>query len=284
MKKIKRTLCFIMAITLATVIMPINAEAATKVKLNKKKVTLTITDKKKNPTATVKLKGTSAKKAKWTTSNKKVATVKKGKITAKKAGKATITCKVKGKKYTCKVTVVDKRVISGNTGTLNIEIIEKASDTDNGPAFPCKASSLKNIISDDDLIRAGGTTPYGINKIKVTYDGKDVTKDAEYKIDEPQVAKVTAPGTIELTNTGMRFKLTVSYKGVEKVYTMSKTTVMDTYIVCYCGALFQGNKAYMEEGRKNEGTWPYKTHVKENHCSGYWIVEFVRQLDIRIVN
>lgn len=49
----------------------------------------------------------SNKTVKWSTSNKKVATVNsKGKITAKGIGKATITAKVGGKKYTCKITVV----------------------------------------------------------------------------------------------------------------------------------------------------------------------------------
>lgn len=79
-------------------------DAAQKPKLNKKKATLTISETVKNPTITLKVKGTK-KKAKWSTSNKKVATVKNGKVTAKREGRATITCKVNGKKLTCKVTV-----------------------------------------------------------------------------------------------------------------------------------------------------------------------------------
>ena len=73
------------------------AQAA--VRLSKKSVTLVVGN-----SVTLKVKGTK-KAVKWSTSNKKVATVKKGKVTAKKAGKATITAKVAGKKYTCKVTV-----------------------------------------------------------------------------------------------------------------------------------------------------------------------------------
>lgn len=53
----------------------------------------------------IKVIGTS-KKVKWSSSNKKIATVnKKGKVKARKAGKVTITAKVSGKKYKCKVTV-----------------------------------------------------------------------------------------------------------------------------------------------------------------------------------
>lgn len=75
--------------------------AATKtVALNKKKVTLYVGTSK-----TLKVKGTS-KTVKWSTSKKSIATVSsKGKIKAKKAGITTITAKVAGKKYSCKVTV-----------------------------------------------------------------------------------------------------------------------------------------------------------------------------------
>ncbi len=75
------------------------AEAKSKVKLNKKKLTLIEGNSYK-----LKVKGTK-KKVKWSSSNKKIATVKKGKVVAKKAGKATITAKVGKKKYKCKVTV-----------------------------------------------------------------------------------------------------------------------------------------------------------------------------------
>lgn len=76
------------------------AQAATKVKLNKQKATLTVGD-----TLQLKISGTKSKVT-WSSSNKKIAKVsKKGKVTAIKAGTATITAKVKGKKYKCKITV-----------------------------------------------------------------------------------------------------------------------------------------------------------------------------------
>ena len=99
----KRILSFILSlIVIVSLAAPV--DAAQKPKLSKTKVTLTVSESVKHPTFTLKVKGTK-KKAKWSTSNKKVATVKKGKITAKGKGKATITCKVSGKKLTCKVTV-----------------------------------------------------------------------------------------------------------------------------------------------------------------------------------
>ena len=75
-------------------------QAASNIKISKKKKTLRVGDK-----YTLKITGTS-KKVKWKSSNKKVATVNsKGKVKAKKKGTATITAKVGGKKYKCKITV-----------------------------------------------------------------------------------------------------------------------------------------------------------------------------------
>lgn len=269
MKTMRKILCFVVAIAMTAIMMPNTVEAVTKAKLNKKKVTLTITNSKKNPKTTLKVKGVSkkvAKKAKWSTSNKKVATVKKGKVTAKKAGKATITCKVKGKKYTCRVMVKDKR--TKNKGTLNVTITQKASETGLGPKFPLHPqSSFRDLLTDDDMSRVGGADPYGVNKITVTYNGKDVTNEAEYEIDEPEVATVPSPGVIKATNYGVLFKLTVYYKGAKKTLRMGKTTVPYSYIVCYCGALF----AYDDFIVSND-------HL----CGGYWIVRYIRYFDIRI--
>lgn len=76
---------------------------AASVKLSKQSVSLEPKEK-----YTLKITGTKSKVA-WTSSNKSVATVtSKGIVTAKKSGKATITAKVGGKKYTCKVTVIQE--------------------------------------------------------------------------------------------------------------------------------------------------------------------------------
>lgn len=79
------------------------ASAAT-VKLSQTKVSLKVGQTKQ-------LKLTGAKKTiTWSSSKKSVAAVSKsGKVTAKAAGTATITAKLSGKKYTCKVTVTEKK-------------------------------------------------------------------------------------------------------------------------------------------------------------------------------
>ena len=100
-----------------TLAMPVTAEAAAKKapKLNKSKVTLTITKKKTKPTVQLKVKNTAGKKVKWTSSNKKVVTVsKKGKVVAKKKGSAIVKVKVGNRVLRCKVTVKDTRKNTSN--------------------------------------------------------------------------------------------------------------------------------------------------------------------------
>lgn len=111
---IKKSIVFITAFAIMlTLAMPMSAEAASKKapKLNKTKVTLTITKKKTKPAVQLKVKNAAGRKVKWATSNKKVVTVNKnGKVVAKKKGSAVITVKVKGSKtLRCKVTVKDNR-------------------------------------------------------------------------------------------------------------------------------------------------------------------------------
>lgn len=82
----------------------VQTTAARKVSLNKVKVTLKV-----GRTVKLKLYGT-RKKVRWTSKKKSVATVSAvGRVRAKKAGTAKIIAKVSGKKYTCKVTVLQKK-------------------------------------------------------------------------------------------------------------------------------------------------------------------------------
>ncbi|MBQ9984157.1 MAG: C40 family peptidase [Lachnospiraceae bacterium] len=81
--------------------MPLQAQAAGKVKLNKSKLVLEM-----GTTYELKVKNTD-ENVKWSTSNKKIVKVKKGVLTPVSVGTATVTAKVFGKKYTCKVTVAD---------------------------------------------------------------------------------------------------------------------------------------------------------------------------------
>ena len=130
-KSIATIVIIAMALTLA---MPVTAEAATKKapKLNKSKVTLTITKKKTKPTVQLKVKNTAGKKVKWTSSNKKVVTVsKKGKVVAKKKGSAIVKVKVGNRTLKCKVTVKDKRKAVSNKPNSNTDENNSNTNTDN---------------------------------------------------------------------------------------------------------------------------------------------------------
>ena len=114
----KQMKCLAAGLALATAVtsMPVvQADAKPKVKLSKTKVTLTVGKKYKLKLKNVKKNA----KIKWSTSNKKVATVSKGTIKAKKAGKAVISAKYGKKKYTCKVTVQDGKIVVNKNQTQN---------------------------------------------------------------------------------------------------------------------------------------------------------------------
>ncbi len=88
----------------------VQTNAAGKVKLNKTKVSLMV-----DKTVMLKVKGTK-KKVKWTSKNKSIATVSaKGKVKAKKVGSTKIIARVSGKKYSCKVTVTQKKPVPQRT-------------------------------------------------------------------------------------------------------------------------------------------------------------------------
>lgn len=105
MKTVKRIAATVLTLALVLTMLPIanmDVLAAKKVKLNKKKITLLVGQKKK-----LKVKNKPKRvKVKWKSSKKKVAKVsKKGVVTAKKAGKTIITARVGKKKLKCRVVV-----------------------------------------------------------------------------------------------------------------------------------------------------------------------------------
>lgn len=114
MRQIKKimamfSICLSMALVVPciapTLSTSVTVEAATKVKLNKKKAYVT-----KGEKIQLKVSGTK-KTVKWSSSNKKIATVSsKGTVKGLKKGTVTITAKVGDEKYTCKVTVESPKI------------------------------------------------------------------------------------------------------------------------------------------------------------------------------
>lgn len=215
-KSITTILIFAMALTLA---MPMQAKAATKVKLNKTKVTLNV-----KKTYKLKVSGTK-KKVTWSSSKKSVATVSKtGKVTAKKKGTATITAKVSGKKYTCKVTVkqpVTSVTLNKKTATL----------TKKGATVTLKATAK----------------PSNANSRKVTW------KSSNTKVATVKNGKVTAVanGTATITATATDgSKKKASCKVIVKI-AGDTTTCQHNWVkvykeyttsICGCGMTFTNSK------------------------------------------
>ena len=311
MKVTKRLLAVIVIAAVMATALPNMVEAKAKPTLNKKKVTLTITNTKKNPKATLKVKGVSnkiAKKAKWTTSNKKVVTIKKGKVTAKKAGKATITCKVQNRRITCKITVKDKRgTEKPDNGVLKVEIKSLGSDSITTPgvyerlqlyggrtySYPKSSKEDSTSPYTEENVNTYKTTrskffynghPYLINsKIVVTYNGEDVTNKASYMIqfnDNVGMIPMITNGIADMdTISGIsgygKFKLIVKYNGIEKSITMQQTTEMRRFVMCYCGELFDKSSDRVEHCEALLGACApddYRQRFLVNEKhGGYWI-------------
>lgn len=121
MKFLKKLIILVVVALSVTLIIPSIAPCATvstveaaKVKISKSKLYLT-----KGKSEILKIKGTSSK-VKWTTSNKKIAKVNsKGKVTGVSKGTTTITAKVNGKKYKCKVTIETPSLSSNSIVLIN---------------------------------------------------------------------------------------------------------------------------------------------------------------------
>lgn len=135
---------------------PTSVQAASKVKLNKTSITLM-----KANTYNLKVSGTS-RKATWKSSNAKVASVTSaGKVTAKKSGTATITARVRGKNYRCKVTVSGAK-LNVTKKTITDDDTYQLKVANNKLAVKWKSSNTKvATVSSKGLvtgIKAGKTT------------------------------------------------------------------------------------------------------------------------------
>ncbi len=111
------------------------AAKKTKLKLNKKKVTMYV-----GKTVLLKVKGTK-KKVKWKSNRKKIAAVsKKGKVTAKKKGSAKITAKVGKKKLVCRVTVRNRAALSDDADQSYDSVNQGGSDVSAAPGSSASTS------------------------------------------------------------------------------------------------------------------------------------------------
>lgn len=185
MKKTRKKVCALVmaaAMVVGSLTLPGQADAKTKVKLSKKKLTLTVGQKKK-----LKVKGTK-KKVKWSSTKKKVATVsKKGVINAKKKGTAKIVAKIGKKKYVCKVTVKAKKAVIRNT--------PKAVSTPKATKTPVTSmkpdsSAHPDSSANPDVTPSPGTTSKPDSSTKPAVTPSPGQTNAPSASDTPQVTTV----------------------------------------------------------------------------------------------
>lgn len=166
-----RLLSLILAVMLILTSLSIPTDvsaAASKIKLQKKTMTLFVSESTKVPIKSP-TKAKELKKVSYSSSNKKVATVSKsGTINAKKTGKANITAKYKGKKVTLKLTVKKKA---------------------KNPKLTLKSKKTTLYI--------GGTYSIKVKKIKGVS-----TKKVVYSSSKKSIAKVSSKGKVTALKEG----------------------------------------------------------------------------------
>ena len=184
------SVCLVFMLVLSAV--PMQAQAKTTVKINKTKATIYV-----GKSTTLKIAGTS-KKITWSSSNKKVATVSsKGKVTAKKKGTATITAKVNGNSYKCKVTVKNPYL---NATKKNLEIGKTYTLKLTGATAKKYTSSKKSVATVNSkgkitAVKAGTATITVTDSNKKTYKCVITVTSKETTHTHSYTAKVTTPAT-----------------------------------------------------------------------------------------
>ena len=138
------------------------------------------------------------KKIKWSSSNKKIATVSsKGKVTAKKKGTATITAKVSGKSYKCKVTVKNPYL---NATKKKLEVKKTYTLKLTGATAKKYTSSKKSVATVSSkgkitAVKAGTATITVTDSNKKTYKCVITVTNKKPTHTHSYTAKVATPAT-----------------------------------------------------------------------------------------
>ncbi len=221
MRKRALSLVLAAAMVIGLVTPGTSAQAAAKVKLSAKKLTLTVGQSK---TLTVKKGSKKVKSVKWKTSNAKVATVKKGKVTAKKAGTAKITATVSKKKYTCKVTVKAKTAPVTTEHVISAVTTEQKSvPTTQQPAVSTTESQTVPVPATEDKTPQTVTTEdkTGANVTTEDKTGTDATTEDKTGTsatteDKTGIDATTEEETTELDSEFFKNNVEIEYSTIVK--------------------------------------------------------------------
>ena len=183
MKILKKILLVTIILMMALVVIPQmqnKVEAAVKISSTKKTMY-------KGYTYKLKVTGTN-KKVKWSSSDKSKATVNsKGKVYVKKNGKVTITAKVGGKKYNCKVTIKNKpyKLTQFSTTFYDLKDVAKKYKY---------IGDIRNYGEYKYDLNGDGKKDTILVKRKITYDNEDNIDDLYYsfRINGEEIEKLDA--------------------------------------------------------------------------------------------
>lgn len=132
MKKKLFSMLLVFTLVLSMLMPDISANAAKKIKLNKKEINIEVGE-----TFKLVLKNAKAKKVQWFSHNKKVATVSDGTVKGLQGGDTYITAKYKNKEYLCQVYVIDNKIELNET--------EVDLDVNNSFQLVLKNADAKNV-------------------------------------------------------------------------------------------------------------------------------------------
>jgi len=246
-------LCLIMPSAMASV-----GSAASKVRIDFKKITLFIGE---SVTLRVTKNGKKVK-ATWTSSMNKIASVgkKTGKVKAKKKGICTITAKYAGKKYKCKVTVVNR---PGQDSY-------PSGDYDYPAYTPEPAYKPDNIDNTNDNVQV-------TDGIEIIYTGetKTVYTDENGK-EEIKTAYTNGNGT----EAYIYYDVIDQYGNSVRSSTKIAWNVSDSYVkdVDKSSGKITINKSGNDNGTYTDGTKIYITGVDINSGkTANWVIQINNQ-------
>lgn len=217
MRKTKNIVSLFAGVLLmCSMVVPLNANAAKKVKLNKSKIAIAVGKTKKLKVLNTK------KKVVWKSSKKAVAKVNKsGVVTAVSQGKAVITAKVGKKSYTCKVVVKEKPRLSAKSATICV----------GGTANLKVGGTSKKVVwsSDDSAVATvtnkGVVTGVGIGSTVIV--AKVGNKKLKCNI-TVQAAVTTETTDLSVVNAGVR---DITYVSEQITCESSDTTIATVALV-----------------------------------------------------
>lgn len=211
----------VLAITAVIAANPATGEA--RVRLNKKKVTLTV-----GKDTTLKVLGTK-KRVKWTSSNESVALVvtrgkNKGRIITLNPGKTRITAKVNKKKYRCTVTVKKKPSKSKPVRITPIPTVTP---------IPTAAPTVTPIPTATPIVTKAPDVNNNVNTITNSTLAANIETSLEKLPSGQVIAKVTNKNSVDVSEYALNFQ-----------FKDAKGTVLETETK-YGHALSKGASQYV---------------------------------------